>query len=296
MIVLYILLGILALIVVLLHFSVTAQIALEKNKLTNLQVKWLFFTLYPRPKKEKKKKRAKKQKRVKKSVSEEKPEKKETEDLPEEFAASVELPPEHEKTEPTPELTIKQRKALAKKEKELAKEKKKLEQAQKKRDKKHASEKKSGGKLDELKRKWAMIKPYVPTAWRFVRRMMKTIRMTQVKITLRAGKEDAYEAAVQYGKFNGILFGALSALSGIFTLKVRRAQVECVFHEKVMEADVSAVVKIRPSAIIAIVFCTAIKALGIFLRGWFVKRRERRARRKLQRKKQRMSAVPEPQA
>ena len=58
-IVLYILLGIIALIVILLHFSVRATIKASKQG-AEIKVKWLFFTLYPRkPKKPKKSKKNK---------------------------------------------------------------------------------------------------------------------------------------------------------------------------------------------------------------------------------------------
>ena len=56
-IVLYILLGIIALIVILLHFSVRATVKASKQGV-DIKVKWLFFTFYPRkPKKPKSRRR-----------------------------------------------------------------------------------------------------------------------------------------------------------------------------------------------------------------------------------------------
>ena len=58
-IVLWILLGIIAVIVILLHFSITAQIDLNKKGF-DLKVRYMFFDIYPRKPKKKKQKRLKK--------------------------------------------------------------------------------------------------------------------------------------------------------------------------------------------------------------------------------------------
>ena len=58
-IVLWILLGIIAVIVILLHFSITAQIDLNKKGF-DLKVRYMFFDIYPRKPKKKKQKRSKK--------------------------------------------------------------------------------------------------------------------------------------------------------------------------------------------------------------------------------------------
>ena len=56
-IVLWILLGIIAVIVILLHFSITAQIDLNKKGF-DLKVRYMFFDIYPRKPKKKKQKRS----------------------------------------------------------------------------------------------------------------------------------------------------------------------------------------------------------------------------------------------
>lgn len=58
-IVLWILLGIIAVIVILLHFSITAQIDLNKKGF-DLKVRYMFFDIYPRKSKKKKQKSSKK--------------------------------------------------------------------------------------------------------------------------------------------------------------------------------------------------------------------------------------------
>ena len=54
-IVLYILLGIIALIVILLHFSVRVTLEAKTGEKPKIELKYLFFTIYPRKPKKKKK-------------------------------------------------------------------------------------------------------------------------------------------------------------------------------------------------------------------------------------------------
>jgi hypothetical protein len=55
-------------------------------------------------------------------------------------------------------------------------------------------------------------------------------------------------------------------LGCIFTIKLKRLDVHCEFNEKVMDGEIYLKVKIRPSTMIHIAFCMAIKALCIFIR------------------------------
>ena len=118
-IVLYILLGIIALIVILLHFSVRATIKASKQGV-DIKVKWLFFTFYPR--KPKKPKKPKKKKGEPDAVPEQTAEQpdlsengieqfiKEAEEVQEQTAAE-------EKTEETQDTAAKEEAATAKSEK-----------------------------------------------------------------------------------------------------------------------------------------------------------------------------------
>ena len=103
-----------------------------------------------------------------------------------------------------------------------------------------------------------------------------------MKIHLTVGKEDAYESAMFYGKIQGVLFNLIALLNGIFTVKVREADVKCVFDKKVFDGDVYVVVKIRPSTIISVVVCMGISFLKIFLPQYFRKRKQKKAKNKIQ--------------
>lgn len=278
-IVLYILLGIIALIVILLHFSVRATIKASKQGV-DIKVKWLFFTFYPR--KPKKPKKPKKKKGEPDAVPEQTAEQpdlsengleqfiKEAEEVQNQTAAE-------EKTEETQDTAAKEEAAAAKsetkdnkKEKEKAKEPKPKEKPEKEK-----------GKLAQLKDKFNAIKPYIPTGWKYFKKLLKKIRFTNIEADVTVGKEDAYEAAVWYGKVQGILFGLFGWLSCIFTVRLKHVDVHCRFNEKITDGEISLKVKVRPSTMIHIAFCLGFN----FLRIWLRQRRERKRRIKAIRQK-----------
>ena len=277
-IVLYILLGIIALIVILLHFSVRATIKASKQGV-DIKVKWLFFTFYPRkPKKPKKPKE-------KKGEPETPPETAQQPDLSEngleQFIKEAEEVQKQtaaeEKTEETQETAAKEETATAKSEKkDNKKEKKKAKEP-----KPNEKPEKEKGKLAQLKDKFNAIKPYIPTGWKYFKKLLKKIRFTNIEADVTVGKEDAYEAAVWYGKVQGILFGLFGWLSCIFTVKLKHVDVHCRFNEKITDGEISLKVKVRPSTMIHIAFCLGFN----FLRIWLRQRRERKRRIKAIRQK-----------
>ena len=278
-IVLYILLGIIALIVILLHFSVRATIKASKQGV-DIKVKWLFFTFYPR--KPKKPKKPKKKKGEPDAVPEQTAEQPDlSENGIEQFIKEAEevqkQPAAEEKTEETQDTAVKEEAATAKsekkdnkKEKEKAKEPKPKEKPEKEK-----------GKLAQLKDKFNAIKPYIPTGWKYFKKLLKKIRFTNIEADVTVGKEDAYEAAVWYGKVQGILFGLFGWLSCIFTVKLKHVDVHCRFNEKITDGEISLKVKVRPSTMIHIAFCLGFN----FLRIWLRQRRERKRRIKAIRQK-----------
>ena len=278
-IVLYILLGIIALIVILLHFSVRATIKASKQGV-DIKVKWLFFTFYPR--KPKKPKKPKKKKGEPDAVPEQTAEQpdlsengieqfiKEAEEVQKQTAAE-------EKTEETQDTAAKEEAATAKSEKKDNKKEKKKAKEPKPKEKPE----KEKGKLAQLKDKFNAIKPYIPTGWKYFKKLLKKIRFTNIEADVTVGKEDAYEAAVWYGKVQGILFGLFGWLSCIFTVKLKHVDVHCRFNEKITDGEISLKVKVRPSTMIHIAFCLGFN----FLRIWLRQRRERKRRIKAIRQK-----------
>lgn len=290
-IVLYILLGIIAFIVILLHFSVRASIKASKQGV-DIQVKWLFFTLYPRkPKKPKKPKKKKGEPDTpaptEQAEQTDQPEQVDlSENALEEFIKEAEKVQEdtkvEEKTEETADSVVKEETVSA--EAETVKTKKKKSKSKKGKPAQDTvteekTEKK--GKIAQLKDKYKAIKPYIPTGWKYFKKLLKKIRFTNIEADVTVGKEDACEAAIWYGKVQGILFGFFGLLSCIFTVKLKKVDVHCKFNEKITDGEISLKVKVRPSTMIHIAFCLGINMLRIWLR----QRRERKRRIKALRKK-----------
>ena len=284
-IVLYILLGIIAFIVILLHFSVRATIKASKQGV-DIKVKWLFFTFYPRkPKKPKKpkKKKGEPQAPAENTGGQDGEQPDLSENGLEQFikeAEEVQQDTEVEKkTETTDDTKTEEETVSTKSETVRTKKTKKKGKPEKKET--ETTEKK--GKIAQLKDKYKAIKPFIPTGWKYFKKLLKKIRFTNIQADVTVGKEDAYEAAMWYGKVQGILFGLFGWLSCIFTVKLKHVDVHCKFNEKITDGEIFLKVKVRPSTMIHIVFCLGIN----FLRIWLRQRRERKRRIKQLREKRR---------
>ena len=306
-IVLKILLIIILVIVILLHFSVTVFVRGGTGGNFEIKLRYLGITLYPRPKK-KKKKKTKKRRKKKKAV---KPKQEISETNTEEMTETVaevaeEKPDETADTQSAAEeihsATVEEvfgeedisvgeetssiedekpeDKPAGKKGRKSRKRKEKKKKEKKPREKKEKPEK-GESNLDGLKRKWEFIKPYIPPAWKYSKKLLKAVRIEDVKINIDTGKEDAAESAQFYGKLQAALFSVLNFLAMIFTLRVKEANINCHFNVKRLDAEGEAVVKVRPSTMIAIAFCLLFCCAKIFIpykfRQWREKRRKKSA-------------------
>lgn len=306
-IVLWILLGLIALIVILLHFSVTVEVKGGTSSDFVLKIKYMGFTVYPRPAKKKKSKKTKTKRKSKESFEEFKDdleddfESDDAENQEDIFAETEQIADFYESApkEDTEQISQMAENALTDEddkpeessEKEKTSEKsedvkinvkeKKRGFGRRKKEKSPKEDSKSGGKLDELKQKYNMIKPYIPISWKYFKKLLKNIRFTNTKIDIVTGKEDACESALFYGKIQAALFNVLAVISAVFTVKLKKADVQCVFNEKKFEANGETVIKVRPSTMIAIAVCIAVKFLIIFLR----QRHERKRTEKMKQSK-----------
>ncbi|SEL04038.1 hypothetical protein [Ruminococcus albus] len=323
-IILKILLIIIAVIVILLHFSVIVFVRGGTSGKFEIRVKYLWITLYPRkkkPKKPKKKRRKKARKEEKKeedileealdesaeeaptfedvqivteednsaveSISEDKPSETVTETVVEESVEEVSDEETTEISEDKPEST----ESDDKKKKRRKKKKEKKKEEKPKDDDSESEEK--GSKLDGLRKKWEFVKPYIPPALKYTRKFMKAIRLEDISIQIETGKEDAAESATFYGKLQAALFNTLNLLAMIFTVRVKEANVKCLFNVKKLDAEGEVTVKVRPSTMIAIAFCLLFCAAKIFIPYKIKQRRARKKAKKEAKKKAEVSAVME---
>lgn len=272
-IVLWILLGLIALIVILLHFSARIYVHAASDGFT-LKVKYFWFTIYPR---EPKSKRNKKQKKAKtKHKSEIAPTSDDfSDDLDSEITDEMLMtgdfdekdlaPGEPQETssddkpsESEPERNFE----VSKPEKTADADEKSKKKPAKDKPERQKKEKKPS-KLANLKAQYLKYKLYIPLAWKTVRRLLKTIRIRIDSAEVRVGREDAHEAAIYYGAVQGAIAGLLMPLAEFFTLSVKNCDVECAFTENTISGKCDFSVRVRPSALIAIVVCAGINFLKI---------------------------------
>ena len=268
MIVLYIILGLIALIVILLHFSVTVSVSADKQNGVKISAKYLFLTLYPRKPKPQK---AKKGKAEKEPPGEIQPldeaeleaelarlDREDIDDFDELFdddgvADDNELP-SVDSIEP---LSKKELKARAKQQKQEAKAAKKAAKQQKE-EKPDKKEKGGRGGIGGLVDKYNYYKPLFPMGWKYFKKLLKAIRIYDTELLVVTAKQDAYESAMFYGKLQAALNNALALICGIFTVRLKSVAVKCEFNDDKLDYYAGCKVRVRPSTVIAIAVCVLI--------------------------------------
>lgn len=275
MIALYIILGLIALIVILLHISVTVYLSADNKEGVKYTVKYLFFTIYPR------KPKANKGKKKQKKKSDELPPLDEAEleaelarldsedidDFDELFeddapSETYEQVPTVDSIEPVDKKAARQR---AKAEKKQAKQAKKAAKQAEKQEKEEAEEQKeqggSRGGVGGLIDKFNYYKPLLPMGWKYFKKLLKAIRLYDTELSLVTAKPDAYESAMLYGKLQIALNNAVTLLCGIFTVRIKALGIKCEFNDDKLDYHAAVKVKLRPSTVIAIVVCVLINYL-----------------------------------
>ena len=241
------------------------QTALGENGFIELAVKWLCFTFYPQvdkpPKKKKKRRKKPKKSKTKKNSS--------NQSIPSSEVSETTVS-ETEKADDTPKTEEKPKEESAENTAQtppdghkVGKKKPKKEKKSKKSDEEKVPLKE---KLADLKQKWLMIKPYLPLAKKSFLRLLKLIRFYDFELYLNVADKDSCEAALKFGKMNGIVYNALAAFMQVFTVKIKHTNIGCKFNNDKMDFGAKFYVKVRPSTLLRIVFSAAFSALFIFLR------------------------------
>lgn len=294
-IVLWILLAIIAVIVILLHFSVRVYLKYDGDFVMN--IKYMFFNIYPRKPKEKRKKKSKKTKKadvnnIPETVEAPNPDLT-SEQAYQEFEDNIEddfsgidyddiisdyIETDEQTHEDLREETLSPDNAedlKASDKTETPAEIKRQTKTKKKSDKKKRSKKndiknieqpKQESTLQKLKKRYRQIKPYLPMGWKYFKKLLKAVRITGIDVNVDVGREDAHEAAIYYGTVQGVLFNLLGILSNVFTVRIKKANVNCNFIKSTIDGEGECYVKVRPSTMIAIAFCVAVNFGFIFIK------------------------------
>lgn len=235
-----IIIAVILLIVLAVNIPVTAYIRYHDGE-ADVKVSFLFKQLYPHVEKKKRQKRKRKKHRKNIKKAETKPA------SPEEPTA----PPDEDKQEEPP--------------REDTPPEEDTEESSENTPKKHKPKKKSligrlNTKLDELNEK----KSSVQLAFELLKEPLKKlggkVRIDDLKIDFAAADEDAYEAAMLYGKVNAAVYNALSAVRCFVPVSVTGIKIDCLFNTPAEKCrwDGECKIRLRPAsllnAIIAVVF------------------------------------------
>lgn len=235
-----IIIAVILLIVLAVNIPVTAYIRYHDGE-ADVKVSFLFKQLYPHVEKKKRQKRKRKKHRKNIKKAETKPA------SPEEHTA----PPDEDKQEEPP--------------REDTPPEEDTEESSENTPKKHKPKKKSlierlNTKLDELNEK----KSSVQLAFELLKEPLKKlggkVRIDDLKIDFAAADEDAYEAAMLYGKVNAAVYNALSAVRCFVPVSVTGIKIDCLFNTPAEKCrwDGECKIRLRPAsllnAIIAVVF------------------------------------------
>lgn len=235
-----IIIAVILLIVLAVNIPVTAYIRYHDGE-ADVKVSFLFKQLYPHVEKKKRQKRKRKKHRKNIKKAEKKPA------SPEEHTA----PPDEDKQEEPP--------------REDTSPEENSEESSENTPKKHRPKKKSlierlNTKLDELNEK----KSSVQLAFELLKEPLKKlggkVSIDDLKIDFAAADEDAYEAAMLYGKVNAAVYNALSAVRCFVPVSVTGIKIDCLFNTPAEKCrwDGECKIRLRPAsllnAIIAVVF------------------------------------------
>lgn len=243
MIALIIIIAVIMLIVLTLNIPVTAYIRYHDGE-ADIKIRFLSKQLYPRIEKKKRQKRKRKKRRNNIKKPENKP-------LSEEISFETSEPVEDKPKSSAEESTAS--------EEEKGSEKA-AEESPKKEKQGAGLLERLNAKLDELNEK----KSAVQTAFELVKEPLKKlggkVRIDDLMIDFAAADEDAYEAAMLYGKVNAAVYNALSVVRCFVPVSVTGIKIDCLFNTPAEKCrwDGECKVRLRPAsllnAIIAVVF------------------------------------------
>lgn len=201
---------------VIILLNIPVKAVLDYNDKMDLKVKYLFFTIYPGKKKEPKKS-AKKPDRSEKAS--------EPPDKSENISADRQNDEDDELDDESEEFFDPD---SSKKEKG-----------------------RSSAVLDKIKE----YKPLAAAAWKPLKKLLKTMKITGVDINIIAADEDAYEAAILYGNMNTLVYNVLALTKLMFKVKIKSISIGCRFNYPKTYCKISFKAELTPARIIA---CAAV--------------------------------------
>ncbi len=206
----------------LLNMKIKAEISYLDSKF-NFKVKYLCFTIFPFKEKKAKKEKIKKKKKESKKVHTE----------------ETEVSPNNEQTE-TAEQEYQTDHTEAKAETENKNKKKPKEPISEKLDKLFDI-------IEKVRIIWSVSK-------RHLIKIFRHIYIEEFMIDFIIGDEDAYTAAMNYGKINAAVYNLINFIRTFFTVTIKTVDIVCDFDSKKSVYDFSTKITVKPSTILSAVF------------------------------------------
>lgn len=248
---LYIIGGIILFFVII--FNIPIKVAISYiDKQFSVLVKYLFITIYPRPEKEEQETPPDEEKTAEETAPAEVPSENEglSEETAEETSSEVEEPVKKK-------LTREEKRAL----KEEKKRQKKIEKRRKKREKLEKQRKR-----EEILNLVGMVIDTLKRSGKVFRKLVKGIKIHDIALDIDAANEDAYEAALNYGKMNIAVYNIISFLRSFFTISIDHININCKYNSSDSRYDASCVVTATPATILGFALGLAVRFLFVFLK------------------------------
>ncbi len=118
--------------------------------------------------------------------------------------------------------------------------------------------------LDELEKKKNAVQLLAELATQPLKKLGGKLRIDNIKLHFAAADDDAYEAAMLYGKLNAAVYNAIAALRCFISISLVSVKIDCLFNTPKEQSryDGECVVRLRPASVLnavtAIIFRYAV--------------------------------------
>lgn len=126
--------------------------------------------------------------------------------------------------------------------------------------------KKSKLSFDDIQRYVELGKQFLEASGKGFRRIIKGIRITEGTLDIAVAGEDAFEAALNYGKVSAAVWYALGVVDNFFTLSLRRVNIQCDYEATATSYSGHAAIKLRHGTILVAVLSMAFHFVSILIK------------------------------
>ena len=116
----------------------------------------------------------------------------------------------------------------------------------------------------ELLEKIELVKMILASASKGLKKLLSAIRLYDIAIDIDVANEDAYEAAIGYGRMNMIVYNVISFLRTFFTVSIDHVKINCVYNSDKSKYDAAVNIHAIPSTILCAAIIIGTKFLVLY--------------------------------